>query len=251
MRATCRYIYILALNVVLVCCAANAKAQQDTAAVDTTGEEKKAPKVQAAGRQLCVGVDIFHPVLNNYLANSYGYELTADYFLKNEFYAVAEGGWGGSKVDYTDLQYTTTNTFLRAGFNKSMLLRDHPRDWDLMFFGMRAGFANITRSNAAYIVQDSLWGNTTGIQPGKNFNAYWLEVNAGMRIELLHGLCAGWTIRGKFLMNGKAFKDLAPLYIAGYGRGDKGGIFDFNFYISYAIRWQTESFNQAKSGSQP
>lgn len=237
MQATYRYIYILALSVVVVFSSVCAHAQADTAVSDTSDTEKKYPKVQAAGHQLCLGVDIFHPILNRYINNSYGYEFAADYFMRNEFYAVAEGGWGGSKVDYPDLSYTTTNAFLRAGFNKSMLLRDHPRDWDVMFFGLRVGAANITRSEASFNVADSLWGTAAGTHPGNNFNAYWAELNAGMRVELLHGLFAGWTIRGKFLVNGRSFRDLSPLYIAGYGKGDKDAIFDFNFYLFYAIRW--------------
>ena len=59
-----------------------------------------------------------------------------------------------------------------------------------------------------------------------------------MRVELFKGLFAGWNMRAKFLMNGRSFKDDAPLYIAGYGKGDKGAVFDFNLYISYGIRWK-------------
>ena len=36
---------------------------------------------------------------------------------------------------------------------------------------------------------------------------------------------------GKFVMNGKSFRDLSPLFIAGYGKGDKNANFDFNLYI--------------------
>jgi hypothetical protein len=47
-------------------------------------------------------------------------------------------------------------------------------------------------------------------------------------------------------MNGSSFKDLAPLYIAGYGRGDKNSIFDFNMYLSYAIRWDRQGVGVGK-----
>jgi hypothetical protein len=236
-QATCRYIYILALSALFVSASTCAFAQADTTVSDTTDTDKKAPKVQAAGRQLCISADIFNPIVNQYRTNSYGYEFAADYFLHNEYYIVAEAGWGGSKVDYTDLQYTTTNTFLRAGFNKSMLLRDHPRDWDLMFFGLRAAVAPVTRSTATFSVTDSLWGSIPGAQPGKSFTALWAEVVGGMRVELFHGLFAGWAIRGKFMMKSRSFKDLSPLYIGGYGKGDKNAVFDFNFYLTYALRW--------------
>jgi len=56
-------------------------------------------------------------------------------------------------------------------------------------------------------------------------------------VEIFKGLFAGWTIRGKFRLNQAPFRELPPAYIAGYGKGDKNAIFDFGFYINYAIRW--------------
>jgi hypothetical protein len=68
-----------------------------------------------------------------------------------------------------------------------------------------------------------------------------VELTGGMRVELVKGLMAGWNLRGKFMMNGKSFKDLSPLNIAGYGKGDKNAAFDFNVYMSYAIRWKKKT----------
>jgi len=103
---------------------------------------------------------------------------------------------------------------------------------------VRYALAFIERSEARYTIFDNFWGNTSGTIPGKNMTAHWLELTGGVRVELAKGLFTGWTIRGKFLLNGNQFKDLPPPYVAGYGRGDKNSIFDFNFYISYAIRWK-------------
>ena len=238
--AICRYSCILIFSLLLVSgSAGHVWAQADTTSTaDTTAEDAPAKKVQAGSKQLCLGVDIFHPILNSAIANKYSYEFEAHYYLKNEFFAVAEGGWGGSRVDYTDLQYSTTNTFVRLGFNKSILARDAPNDWDMMFIGVRLGYTTISRTEASYTVVDSVWGNSLGASPAKIFPAYWAELTGGMRVELVKGLMAGWNIRGKFMLNGRSFKDLAPLNIAGYGKGDKNANFDFNVYVSYAIRWK-------------
>ena len=235
-QAIYRYLFILIFSMAL-CSAGKVLAQADTTSADTTDEPAK-KKVMASGHQLCIGADILHPILNSSIKNKTTYEFEAHYYLKNEFYGVAEGGWGGSTVTYPDLQYTTNNSFVRLGFNKSILSRDNPEDWDMMFMGMRVGYAGIRRGEGSYTVIDSVWGSSTGTSPAKNFPAIWAELTGGMRVELLKGLMAGWNIRGKFLMNGKSFKDLAPLNIAGYGRGDKNAAFDFNIYISYAIRWK-------------
>lgn len=218
-------------------------AQTDTTAADTT-VELKVKKKDLAGHQLCIGTDFFHPIINQLLGQRYGYEMQADYYNRNEYYLVAEGGWGGSSVNYPDLAYTTTNNFFRFGFNKCVLTRDNPTDWDMMLIGFRVAYGNVNRSKASYTILDSVWGNQPGTTAAQSFPVVWVEITGGTRVELFKGICVGWNARGKFLMNGKTFKNLAPLYIAGYGKGDKNSIFDFNMYISYAIRWKRKSIAQ-------
>lgn len=223
----------------------------DTVAVDSTDEEPAKKKIQPISHQLCIGADILHPVLNYYSDNKASYFFEAHYYLKSEFYGVLEGGWGSSSVNYPDLQYNTKNSFVCLGFNKSILTRESPEDWDMMFMGMRLGYANVNRSEGSYMVTDSLWGSSVGVSPAKTFPAVWAELTGGMRVELLKGFLAGWNMRGKFLLNGRSFKDLAPLNIAGYGRGDKNAAFDFNVYVSYAIRWHKAVPVKAGAVSKP
>ena len=233
-----RYLFIPAFSLWLLAGSLSVFAQAaDTVAVDTLAVQKTKKK-DLAGHQLCFGADIVHPINNAFVSDRFGYEFEMDYYTHNELYLAAEGGWGGSTVAYTDLKYNTTNNFFRFGFNKSILTRDRPTDWDMMFIGFRAGIADVNRAPATFTVLDSVWGNTTGTAPGKSFLAYWAEITGGMRVEFVRGLFGGWNIRGKFLMNGRSFNDLAPLYIAGYGKGDKNVNFDFNVYISYGIRWR-------------
>lgn len=214
---------------------ASAQVQADTTVVADT---VVAPKKELAGRQLVLSVDIINPIKNSLIHGETGYEFESDYYLHGELYLVAEGGWGSSKVAYPDLMYNTKNSFFRFGFNKILLPRENPTDWGGMFMGLRLAAAPIQRSAASYQVLDSLWGNSAGSLPGKSFTGVWAEITGGVRVELIKGLLAGWNIRGKFMLNGKQFNDLSPLFIAGYGRGDKNAVFDFSFYLSYAIRWK-------------
>jgi uncharacterized protein DUF6048 len=243
-QSICKYLFILTFSA-LVFGSAALFAQTDTTATDTTSS-KKVKKKETAGHELNLGFDFFHPIVNSFLTVQSGYEIAADYYMKNEYYLVAEGGWGGSNVNYPDLKYTTTNNFLRLGFNRSVLTRDRPKDWDMMFIGLRAAYAGIDRSPSTYQVLDSLWGNSSGSGTSQKFHAVWAEVTGGVRVDLIKALSIGWNIRGKFLMNGRSFKSYAPLYIAGYGRGDKNSVFDFNMYISYAIRWKRKSLEIGK-----
>ena len=60
-------------------------------------------------------------------------------------------------------------------------------------------------------------------------------------VESLRNLMAGWNIRGRFLLNERAFRELSPVFIAGYGKGDRSTVFDFNFFICYTFRWGGEA----------
>ena len=238
-----RYIFILIISLAGVAGARDCSGQTTTVAdtVATDSVKPKVPYVEKSGRHLSLGVDIYHPVMNQFVSGRSGIDFSLDYYTRHDIYVVAEGGFGTSKVNYSNLQYNTSNSFYRAGVNRSLVLRQDSTDWNNMFIGFRGAAAAIHRGPASYVVTDSLWGNETGSQPGKDFVAAWLELCLGVRVQLFGSVSAGWTISGKFMMNGKSFSDLAPLYIAGYGRGDKNSSFDFDFYLSYGLSWKRKS----------
>lgn len=228
-----RYFYSLLL--LLLPLAAWAQNQN----ADSVAVAAKAPvkKQFQSGRQLCLGFDIARIAFNQAYNNRKSYELRLDYYLKNELYVVAEGGWGNAALEYDNLRYKTNNVFFRAGIDKAMFPRKKAQDWSGAFIGLRYGVGLISRSDAWYQTNDG-WGNiTSGTTPGADVTAHWFELTAGMRVELWSGVFAGWNARGRFLLNSKALGELKPEFIAGYGRGDKSSSFDFNAYLSYALRW--------------
>jgi hypothetical protein len=250
-QSICGYTLNLSFSLMLIFGSCTTYAQTtDTVAADSTSLQK-VKKKDLAGHQLAIGIDLVHPVLNSLVNDRFGYEFEADYYMHNDLYLAAEGGWGGSTVDYSDLKYSTTNNFFRFGFNRSLLTRDRPTDWDMMFIGFRAAVADVNRSPATFTVLDSVWGSRPGTAAGKNFQAIWGELTGGMRVEFVRGLFGGLNGRAKILFNGKSFNDLSPLYIAGYGRGDKNVAFDFNVYISYGIRWKRRNGADATSNPVP
>lgn len=196
-----------------------------------------------SGHQLRLSFDASKLLLNNLTDNKSAYEGALDYYLNKELYAVADLGMGNSVIDYPDLKYKTNNTFLRLGLDKSLFERKRPQDWGIGFFGFRYGLGFINRSEAQYSTDDGLGGITSGTLAADNFTAHWFELTGGMKLELIKGVFAGWTVRAKFLLNQKALGDLKPAYIAGYGPGEKATAFDYNFYISYAIRWSSKNKN--------
>lgn len=208
-----------------------------SAQTDTTAKKESTDVVTSDQRQIRFGIDISRPIMNAVFKTKHSYEFMIDYNLPKDIYLVAEGGWGGSDIDFTDLKYKSTNSFFKLGVDKSMLQRMFPRDWDYLFVGVRYGIGFIERSEAIFITNDEFWGTTTGTIPPKTFVGHWAELTAGLRVELLKGFFAGYTVRGKFLINQGPFKELPPAFVAGYGKGEKTTSFDFNFYLQYGLRW--------------
>lgn len=190
-----------------------------------------------SGHQLRIGYDLSKLLFNSLSTNKMSQEIALDYYWKSELYYVAELGFGNSDINYPDLKYKTNNSFVRLGMDKALFPRKVAQDWGLGFFGLRYGIAAVQRQTANYTTDDGLGGQTFGTIPSANFTAHWLELAGGMKIELVKGLFAGWTVRAKFLLNQKAFGDLKPAYLAGYGFGEKATAFDYNLYLAYGLRW--------------
>ena len=220
------------LLLLLAICPVKGYAQADTA----SPAEVKAPEM-IVGHQLRFSFDISKPIYNLTQETSKSYEGAVDYYIGKEVYGVLEMGAGNSVYEYADLSYRSSNSFVRVGVDKTLIKRLSGNDWDAAFIGVRYGLAFINRSDASYTITDSLWGTTSGTIPASTFTAHWAQVTGGVRVELLPHLMAGWNISARFMLNEKAFGELSPVFIAGYGKGDKSVAFDFNFYVCYALRW--------------
>ena len=220
---------------------AGAQTAPDTArkATDTTASapDTTAPQAPRLPHLLRISIDLARPIISLTQDGFDAYDVQADYRFRPDLYAVVEGGFATARYEYTDLSYTARSAFVRIGIDKSLLPRQSDRDDDIITAGVRYGVAFISRSDGQYLITDSLFGSVAGTVPAARLQAHWAEVCGGVKVELWHGLFAGWNIRGKFLLNSRALRELPPSYIAGYGRGEKSVIFDFNVWLGYALRW--------------
>lgn len=207
---------------------------------DTSARKKKESKPPYI-HQFRIGFDVSRIAFNLMYPSRQGYEIQADYALRGKLYAAAETGFGRGKIDYEKLKYTTNNYFVRLGIDQSVLDRLGPNDFDMAFIGVRYGLGIGNRSDATYLVPSLFGPPASGTIPSKSYVVHWGEITGGVKVELGKGIFAGWNFRGKFMLNSGIFKELAPNYIAGYGKGDKSTVFDFNFYFSYAIRWNKKT----------
>ena len=104
---------------------------------------------------------------------------------------------------------------------------------DVFFIGARYAMSYMNQKITNYLITDSIWGNPTTTK----FNtsscySHWIELLAGVKVELFHNIFLGWTIRGKFLLlsNHSVYY---PQYIPGYGDGSSSSNFGWTYSIFY------------------
>ena len=192
-------------------------------------------KKQAPFRFFRVGIDLSKALADVVQSAYQTAELSLDANYRANIFTDLEGGWGHSRVSNSYLSYQCTNPFLRIGVEKRLFNPVYAGDFDNAFIGLRYGLARVNRSDGAYVIQDPVWGNTTGHIPGATFWAHWVELTGGFRMELIRHIFIGWTIRAKTLLNPKQLEQLPPAYLAGYGKGDKPTAFGYNFYLQYGF----------------
>lgn len=181
------------------------------------------------------GVDL-SKIVRSQLAKDYKtYEFQIDANFTKQTSLALEFGAGNSNVENAFLAYKSSSVFGRLGIDKTFFNTEFKGDMDNAFVGIRLAFSPIKRNNATYVIKDQFWGDTSGLINATRFNAMWIELNGGFRVELYKNIFAGWNVRAKTFLNPKRFELLPPSYLAGYGRGDKNTAFDFNFYILYGI----------------
>lgn len=222
--------------------AADSRALPDTVQATPALSDAPAGEIKVAKppyrHQLRLGFDLARVAFNLMFPSRRGFEIQADYALrKNDLYLAAEAGHGRGNIDYSFLQYTSQSTFLRLGIEKSFLDKVGDQDFDIGFLGFRYGIAGGSYSDVNFLVEGPFGGTAIGTEPGSNFVVHWGEIVGGIKVEVWHGIFVGWTARGKFLFNPGQFRTISPNYIAGYGKGDRTSVFDFSFYLSYALRW--------------
>jgi hypothetical protein len=205
-------------------------------AADTSSQKKKEPKAPYV-HQFRVGFDLSRIAANIMFPSKQGYEIQADYLLRNNIYLALETGFGKGKVDYENLKYTNNGYYFKFGVDKSFLDLVSTKDFDIGFIGLRYGIGPGTRTEATYTIPSIFGTPATGTTPAQSYLVHWGEITGGVKVEMWKNFFLGWNVRMRFLLNSGVFKELAPAYIPGFGKGDKSTAFDINFYASYAIRW--------------
>ena len=163
-----------------------------------------------------------------------GFEFSIDTRLTPKLFPTFELGFeNNSYVKDTVLNYTSNGIYGRIGVDYNLRSSD-PASNDIFFVGARYGFYTMQQAVSNYLIHDSLWGPPIqGSMPQTNNYGHWIEIITGVKVELLHNIYLGWSLRSKFLLStSKAFN--YPQYMPGFGNGAN----TVNFGVTYSLFYQ-------------
>jgi len=201
-------------------------------------KQKTDSVVKVAFRGLRLEIDLV-PIASNFIykGERYGYEAGVYADLKNKYFPAVEIGFAGAnKTSSDNINFKTSGIYTRVGidFNINKPKKDKIPSKNMVFVGGRIGFSPFSFGYKNILVQNEYWGTAIS----QNYNdittsKVWVEIVAGMRVEVLKNIYMGWTVRNKKLLGTDTLGEIAPYYIPGFGVKSDGGSWGVNYAIGY------------------
>lgn len=173
--------------------------------------------------------------LQTYLqgADRSGFEIVADYELKDNFLPTVETGYYSWASNNELMEYNSKGTFLRLGFDYNFLSYLSEIDRDIYFIGARYGITVFNQETPRVNISN-YWGDNHLSFGSETVRAHWLEITFGAKVELFNNIFLGWTGRVKKRIS-TSDTEIKPYFIPGYGKTKKNTAADLNIYLLYAL----------------
>lgn len=230
------YIYIISM---LCCLAANA---QDT---KNTTEKPTDSVVYKQRYGLRVGVDLSRLIRSFADDNYSGFEVVGDYRLDRKWYAAAELGNEEKTTDEDYYNFTTKGSYIKLGGDWNGFNNWYGME-NVISIGFRYGFSTFNQTVNSYTpsTSDPYWGeyDLSGDNPAilrkySGLSAHWLEFVLGIKVELLHNVYAGASVRLGKMLTDKEGDNFPNLWVPGFNKVTDGSSFGmgYNYTLTYLI----------------
>ena len=170
-----------------------------------------------------------------------GFEVIADYRLKNRLYIAGEIGVEEKTTATENLDVTTKGTYLKGGIDYNLYQNWLDMD-NMIFTGFRVGASsfNHTRNSFQTYSTNQYWEPQFTSTEREKFNdltAIWVELIIGLKAELFSNLYLGFNVQLKGLVSETEPAGFENIYIPGFNKTfDSGRIgVGYGYTISYRI----------------
>ena len=170
-----------------------------------------------------------------------GFEVTADYRLKNHLYIGGEVGIE-EKINVTDyLNITTDGSYIKAGIDYNLYQNWLDMD-NMIYTGFRVGFSTFSHRLNSFSVYHTNQYWTPQFSSNKpiefnNLTAAWLELIIGLKAEIFNNLYIGLNVQLKGLATETKPDNFQNIYIPGFNKtfdSSRIGV-GYGYTLSYRI----------------
>ncbi len=189
---------------------------------------------------LRVGADLYKLARSFYDNDYQGLEIVGDYRVRKNYYLAAEIGNEKITVNDDQLNFTTSGTYIRAGFDYNAY-----ENWldmeNMIYIGGRYGFSTMSQTLNSYKIynRNPYFGEQPPVIVNEKYSgltAQWIEVVTGLKAKVINNFYLGFSVSIKKLITNKKPENFDNLYIPGFNRtydGDFG--VGFNYTVSYFL----------------
>jgi len=168
-----------------------------------------------------IGLDLGSP-LSGLLSGSGGAAVSADVNLRNKYFPTIQLGHASyDKTSDTGIHFTTSGQYFKLGVNKALAYSGTKAE-NLFYAGAHCGFSSFSYSLDNLVSNVNYWGKSTAtsLQDEKS-TAGWIELVAGVRVQVLGPLSLGWNVQYRSTLHVSNGNYSIPAYIPGYGQNYK------------------------------
>jgi hypothetical protein len=184
------------------------------------------------------GFDIYGPA--NYLSNSNNLSfegfISFDRSLKRTY--VLEGGFQNFKYSQYNYSFLSKGTFIRGGMDFNIIKPFAAEGKYYAGVGLRYGLSLYSMEIPSFN-HENYWGTASGSVTQSVHLAHFIEINPGIRTQILKNVSIGWNIRVRLLIYSGTGKDLKPVSIPGFGDGTKSFSPGINYYIIFSFPFKS------------
>lgn len=194
---------------------------------------------------LRVGVDLSR-LIRSFSDDRYqGFEIVGDYRLNRRWYAAAEIGNEEKTTDEDYMNFTTKGSYIKLGGDRNSYNNWYGME-NVISLGFRYGFSTFNQTVNSYTpsTSDPYWGeyeiggdNPDIIREYKGRSAHWLEFVLSLKVELVHNVFAGASVRLGKMITDKTDSNFPNLWVPGFNKVTDGSSFGmgYNYSITYLI----------------
>lgn len=187
-----------------------------------------------------VGVDLSRPVRGLLDKKYSGFEILGDFRITDRIYPAVEIGFEDFKYDENRFSANSKGGYTKLGVNYNAY-----SNWigmqNEIYAGLRYGFSTYSETLYDYTIydKDHYFGEDYREvhQKFSSLNTHWIELQIGIKAEILHNIYLGLHVEVKRIIFNKEPDNFDNLWIPGYNRKYQDSPFGvgWGYSVSYMI----------------